>query len=105
MSEELESIDEFEISGGLAVLPNATAVLISGILSIITFVFFGLVGLILGIIVISMHSKDKALYQSNKGKYTRSFKNSRAGYVCGIIGLSLSLLLILIISRRIQIID
>ena len=105
MSEEFENLDEFEISESPAALPNATAVLILGILSIITCLFYGFIGLILGIIAVSMHSKDKALYQSNKGKYTRSFKNSRAGYVCGIIGLSLSLLLILIISRRIQIID
>lgn len=44
-----------------------------------------------------MHSKDKAMYQSNKVKYAQSFKNSRAGYVCGIIGISLSALLFLIV--------
>ena len=97
MSEEFENLDEFEISGSPAAVPNATAVLVLGILSIITCVFYGFIGLILGIIAVSMHSKDKALYQSNKVKYAQSFKNSRAGYVCGIIGLSLSALYILIV--------
>ncbi len=97
MSEEFENLDEFEVSGNQEALPNATAVLVLGILSIITCIFYGFIGLILGIIAVSMHSKDKAMYQSNKVKYAQSFKNSRAGYVCGIIGISLSALLFLIV--------
>jgi len=97
MSEEFENLDEFEISGGPAAVPNATAVLVLGILSIITCFCYGIIGLILGLIAVFMHNKDKALYQSNKVKYAQSFKNSRAGYICGIIGLSLSALYILIV--------
>ena len=96
MSGEFENLDEFEISGSPAALPNATAVLVLGILSIVTCILYGIIGLILGIIAISLHKKDKALYESNKSKYAQSFKNSRAGFICGVIGLSLSALYILI---------
>ena len=95
MSEEFENLDEFEISGSPAAVPNATAVLVLGILSIVTCWLYGIPGIIMGIIAISMHKKDKALYLSNKGKYEQSFKNSKAGFICGIIGLSLSALWII----------
>jgi len=95
MSEEFENLDEFEVSGSPAALPNATAVLVLGILSIITCWLWGIPGIIMGIIAISLHKKNKTLYLSNKAKYEQSFKNSKAGFVCGIIGLSLSALAIL----------
>lgn len=95
MSEESENLDEFEVSGSPAALPNATAVLVLGILSIVTCWLYGIPGIIMGIIAISMHKKDKALYLSNKTKYGQSFKNSKAGFICGIIGLSLSALWII----------
>jgi hypothetical protein len=95
MSEEFENLDEFEVSGSPAALPNATAVLVLGILSIVTCWLYGIPGIIMGIIAISMHKKDKALYLSNKAKYGQSFKNSKAGFICGIIGLSLSALWII----------
>ena len=95
MSEEFENLDEFEVSGSPAALPNATAVLVMGILSIITCWVLGIVGAVLGIIAIVLHKKDKALYLSNKAKYEQSFKNSKAGFVCSIIGLSLSALWII----------
>ncbi|MBP6978771.1 MAG: CCC motif membrane protein [Bacteroidales bacterium] len=72
------------------VLPNSTAVLILGILSIIACCF---VGLILAIIALVMASKGKNLYEANPGKYTAgSFNNMKAGRICAIIGLILSLL-------------
>jgi hypothetical protein len=97
MSEEFENLDEFEVSGGPAAVPNGTTVLVLGILSIVTCWLYGIPGIIMGIIAISMHKKDKALYLSNKAKYEQSFKNSKAGYICGIIGLCLSALFILYI--------
>lgn len=95
MSEEFENLDEFEVSGGPEAVPNATAVLVLGILSIVTCWLYGIPGIVMGIIAISMHKKDKALYLSNKTKYEQSFKNSKAGFICGIIGLSLSALMII----------
>ena len=40
MSEEFENLDEFEVSGGPAAVPNATAVLVLGILSTLTSIIF-----------------------------------------------------------------
>lgn len=72
-------------------LPNATAVLILGILSIAGCFCYGLTGIVLGIIAIVLAVKAKKLYEQNPGRYTEaSFKNMNAGKVCAIIGLSLS---------------
>ncbi|WP_461789980.1 CCC motif membrane protein [Pedobacter sp.] len=73
-------------------LPNATAVLVMGILSIVTCCcFYGIISLILGIIAIVLGNKDTRLYLANVGMYTESsYKNLRAGRICAIIGLVLS---------------
>ncbi len=67
-------------------LPNATATLVLGILSI---VMCG-VGLVMGIIAMVLHKKDKSLYENNPAVYDQSFKTARAGYICGLIGTILS---------------
>ena len=78
-------------------LPNATAVLILGIFSIVTCCCYGIVGLILGIIALVLSKKDRALYAMNMSAYTESsFKNLNAGRVCAIIGLILNILYLLI---------
>lgn len=79
-----------------ATVPNATGVLVLGIVSIVGCIFYGVPGLVCGIIALVMHKKDKALYLTNPEKYENSFKNSRAGYVCAIIGVSLSSLYFLV---------
>ena len=72
-------------------LPNATAVLVLGILSIVFCFCYGIVGAALGIIALVLASKANKLYQSSPGSYTESsYKNMKAGKVCGIIGLALS---------------
>jgi hypothetical protein len=79
-------------------LPNATPVLVLGIISIVGCFCYGLVGLVCGIICMVMAKKDMKLYKENPGAYTEgSFNNLKAGRVCGIIGLSLSSLYFLII--------
>jgi len=78
-------------------VPNATGVLVLGIISIVGCIFYGIPGLICGIIALVMHKKDKALYLTNPEKYEASFKNSKAGYICAVIGLSLSALYLLLI--------
>ena len=78
-------------------LPNATAVLVLGILGIVFTCCYG-GGLILSIIALVLYAKDKNLYVANPALYTEaSFKNARSGRVCAIIGLSLSILYIIII--------
>ena len=75
-------------------LPNSTLVLIMGILSIIGCCFYGLPGLIFGIVAIIFGRKDKKLYQSNPDEYS-GIGNVNAGYIMGIIGLILSVIYLL----------
>lgn len=78
-------------------LPNATIVLVLGILSIVTCCcFYGIIGLVLSIIALVLSKKDKVLYAMNIGAYTESsFKNLNAGRVCAIVGLILNLLILI----------
>lgn len=79
-------------------LPDSTAVLVLGILSILGAFCYGVIGLILGIISVAMSSKPERLYRQEPNRYTStSYSNMRAGKVCGIIGLCLSALIILLI--------
>jgi uncharacterized membrane protein YbaN (DUF454 family) len=72
-------------------LPNSTLVLVMGILSIVGCCFYGLPGLIFGIVAIIFGRKDKKLFQSNPDEYT-GIGNVNAGYIMGIIGVILSIL-------------
>lgn len=76
-------------------LPNATASLVLGILSIPTCCFYGL-GLVLGIIAIVLGKKAKKLHAENPDMYT-GIGNAKAGYVTGIIGLILTILYIIFV--------
>ena len=96
--EELESIDSFESQSGTPkALPNSTAVLVLGILSIVTCMAWGIIGLTLGIIALVLSKKDRDVYNTNPKAYEVSYKNSKAGKVCAIIGVSLSALFFLYI--------
>jgi len=77
-------------------LPNATAVLVLGILSIVFCICYGIVGLTLGIIALVLANKSLKLYNSAPTAYTTaSYKNLSAGRVCAIIGTCLSSLYII----------
>ncbi|MCH2198929.1 MAG: DUF4190 domain-containing protein [Flavobacteriales bacterium] len=77
-------------------LPNATAALVLGILSIVF--SCGFIGLILSIIGLNMAKKGKAMYEGAPGEYSESsFKQLNAGRICSIIGLILSILSVLYI--------
>lgn len=72
-------------------LPNATAVLILGIVGIITCCCYG-GGAILSIIALVLASKDMKLYKANPHMYTKgSYSNLNAGRICAIIALVFSL--------------
>jgi hypothetical protein len=79
-------------------VPNATAVLVIGILSIIFCWCFGLIGLILGIVGLILGSNSKKLYAEAPDRFTvSSYKNLNAGYICSLVGTILSGLYFLII--------
>ena len=68
-------------------LPNATAILVLGILSLVMCFCYGLFGVALGIIALVLSGKSKALYNENPEQYSQaSFKNMNAGRICAIIG-------------------
>lgn len=77
-------------------LPNATAVLILGIVSIVGCCCYGLLGLIAGIIALVLYNKDNALYQQNPTLYS-DYNNLKTGRILSIIGISLSALYLLAI--------
>ncbi len=72
-------------------LPNSTAVLVLGILSIVFCWCGGIIGLALGIIALVLSGKAKVLYNENPSAYTlTSFNNLKGGRICAIIGTILS---------------
>lgn len=77
-------------------LPNSTAVLVLGIVSIVMCWTLGIIGLACSIIALILFKKDNARYKATPNKYTlASYKNMKAGQVCAIIGLCLSALVFL----------
>lgn len=79
-------------------LPNATAVLVLGIIGIVGCFCYGVVGLICSIIAIVLSNRDLVLYKASPMRFTPgSYSNLKAGRVCAIIGLVLSILFALCI--------
>lgn len=77
-------------------LPNATASLVLGIISILGAFCYGIVGLVCGIIGLVLANKDRRLYQAAPEFYSpSSFSASNAGRVCSIIGIVLSSIILL----------
>jgi uncharacterized membrane protein len=77
-------------------LPNATAVLILGIVSLPACLCYGIPGLIAAIIALVLAKKDQALYTANPAHYTEaSYKNLRTGRTCAWVGIILSALFLL----------
>lgn len=72
-------------------LPNATPVIILGILSIITCCCYGVVSILLGGIGIYLAKKDTALYNANPSGYS-NFNNIKTGRMLCIIGIVLGVL-------------
>lgn len=75
-------------------LPNATLILVFGILSIVTCCCYGVLGLIFGIIAIVMAGKATALYKQNPEMYS-DFGNVKTGKILAIIGIVLSTIYLL----------
>ncbi len=78
-------------------LPNSTAVLVLGIISIVSCFCYGVPGVVCGIIALVLAKKSGEEYFMNPDVYSlSSLNNLKAGKVCGIIGLILSGLYIIL---------
>jgi hypothetical protein len=79
-------------------LPNSTAVLVLGILSIVLFCCcYGIIGAACAIIALSMTRKAMIYYRISPENYTvSSVNNLNAGRICAIIGLTISGLYLLL---------
>ena len=94
--EELD--DNIEINNlGTKKVPNNVGILVLGICSIFPgCVCYGVPGIVCGIIALVLSSKANKLIQANPGMYDDSSKQLvKAGRICAIIGLSLSILFFL----------
>jgi hypothetical protein len=69
-------------------LPNATAVLILGIFSILTCCCYGIISIILGVVGLVLANKDTKLYAENPSQYT-NYNNLKIGRILSIIGIVL----------------
>lgn len=75
-------------------LPNATAVLVLGILSIVTCICYG-GGLIFGVIALFLAASDMKLYRIYPEDYS-NYQNLNIGRILSIIGIVLSVLMIIV---------
>lgn len=74
-------------------LPNATLILILGIVSIVGCCCYGFPGLISGIIALVLANKATDVYKLAPDNYS-DYGNVKAGKIMGIIGIVLSLMFI-----------
>jgi hypothetical protein len=77
-------------------LPNATTSLILGILSVVTCICYGVIGLPLGIIAFVLGNKALKVYHENPKDYKGS-GNANAGKALGVVGIILNLIFIVFI--------
>lgn len=83
-------------------LTNATATLVLGILSVIFMFCYGIPGIIIGIIALSVSSKDEKLLSKNNFEIYQNEGMHKAGRICAKIGIytpiAIFLLIIFIIA-------
>lgn len=84
-------------------LPNATAVLILGILSILTCWCYGILGIIFSVIALAIGARDFKIYRLDPEKFT-NYQNLNVGRILAIIGLVLSVLMIIMVVWMISIV-
>lgn len=77
-------------------LPNATLILVFGILSIVTCCCYGIIGLVLGVVAIILANKATKLYAENPESYT-GYQNVKTGKILAIVGVILSALYLLFV--------
>lgn len=75
-------------------LPNSTLILVFGILSIVGCCCYGIVGLVFGVITLSMAQKATVIYNTNPEMYT-GYQNVKTGKILAIIGIVLSAVMVI----------
>lgn len=75
-------------------LPNATLILIFGILSIVTCCCYGILGLIFGIVALVLANKAKQVYMAEPEIYS-GYNNVKTGRILAIIGIILSAIVLI----------
>ena len=77
-------------------LPNANTVLVLGIISIVGCCCYGVPSIICGIIALVLAKSASDTYAADPQRYTQgSYGNLKAGKICAIIGLILSVVFII----------
>jgi len=88
--------NNYDLNAPKIELPNATVVLVLGIVSIPTCCCYGIVGIVCGIVALILAKSASNLYASDPGRYTEgSYKNMNAGRICALIGIVLSVIFII----------
>jgi predicted membrane protein len=77
-------------------LPNGLIVLIFGILSILTCCFYGIPGLIFGVVALILAQKDLSVFNENPEIYS-NVSQIKIGRILAIIGVVLSVLYITLV--------
>ncbi len=72
-------------------LPNATLILVFGILSILTCCCYGVIGLIIGVVGVILANKATKTYLKNPEMYS-GYQNVKNGKTLAIVGIVLSVL-------------
>lgn len=72
-------------------LPNATLILVFGIISIVTCCCYGVLGLIFGIIALVMAKKATQTYMEAPEQYS-GFQNVKTGKILAYIGIALNVI-------------
>ena len=75
-------------------LPNATLILVFGIISIVTCCCYGIIGLIFGIIGLVLANKATNLYAIDPSIY-EGYNNVKIGKTLSIIGIVLNILVVI----------
>lgn len=76
-------------------LPNATATLVLGILSIVSCFCYGFLGVILGIIGLAISANSVRMYKESPDLY-EGYGNLKSGRIMCIIGLILSSIVVIV---------
>jgi M penetrans paralogue family 26 len=97
LNQQINNIgNPYQQNAYLQKVPNSEAVLVLGIIAIVSSFCYGILGVIFGIISLVLASSANKMYLLNPNAYTlASYNNLKSGKVCAIIGLILGSLVLI----------